>query len=139
MKGRAWLGVLVSLGLLQGCDRKRSDLKKDPSVHNGSAWIYSGVTEVASRSVTRNRRPVGKNPFARAYMESRLKDLNLELEGISAASPANSVALVSGRVVRVGDRLGDLTVFDISPDRIRLRGSGGLIANLELGSRDRGR
>lgn len=79
-------------------------------------------------------RPLGADlasPFDRAFANDELAKNALRLEGVSEGDPA--VALISGRVLRVGDTIAGFEVRTIRRDTVSLAGPGAMSLELALG------
>ena len=72
-----------------------------------------------------------ENPFDRAFATTELARAALRLEGIAPGTPA--VALISGRVVHVGDSLASWQVVRIDNHGVSLADSAGQRLELTLG------
>ena len=131
------LCILLLVTTLLGCKPGAKKKPARPAADSPTAWIYSAVAATPDRSIVPAEGTwQEKNPFARAWMQQRLASLKLEVEGVS--NDTNPVALVSGRVVRPGDRIGaHLTVASVNTHGVSLRGAGAVLVDLELEQKDR--
>ncbi len=102
----------------------------------GGAARSSDEVTTALRPIERQAQAAGK-PFDQAYARTQLGRLGFRLEGIGRGE--EPLALISGRVVRIGDRIEGYRVESIDRSGVLLIGPTGMRLDLALQQRSAAR